>query len=77
MKIEKRENNVCDWKEGMALFTISDIKKYLYSLKSFSFYEANKNRITIAEHEAIEKEIEAWNNIIGLINRLKISNTNN
>lgn len=77
MKIEHKENNVIEWEDGMCMYTIPDIKKYINALKTFSSYETNKNKLTIVEHQAIAQEIQAWEGIIGLISRINIGNKKN
>jgi hypothetical protein len=72
MKLKYKAHNVCKWESGMCAYTILDIKRYISALKTFCSYEENKNRLTIVEHQAISQEIEAWDNILGLIGRINV-----
>ena len=74
MKLEYREKNVCEWEDGMCVYTPADIKKYINALKTFSNYEINKNRLTVVEHQAIAQEIVSWEGILGIIERMNVCN---
>ena len=74
MKITYKENNVCEWEDGMCVYTIADIQKYVNGLKNFTSSEKEKDKLTVAEYQAIIQEIQAWKDIIGLINRIKVCN---
>lgn len=72
MKIQYRESNVCEWEEGMRSYTLPEIKKYVNALKTFSSYESNQNKLTVVEHQAIAQEVQAWENLLGLIGRINV-----
>lgn len=74
MKEQLRRDNVCEWEDGMCVYTIADIRKYINNLKIFSSVEEVKGKLTIIEHQAIAQEIQAWEDILGIISRLNVCN---